>query len=104
MVRLLSATFVALLAIASAPASFAQGLQTGSIRGVVKDSTGQVVPQVTVRAVSQSQHGSRETVSDDIGAYQLQGLTPGQSTVTYEFSGCQTVTAHPRLGVSASNR
>src|SRR5688500_14055362 len=104
MVRLLSATLVALLALASAPASFAQGLQTGSIRGVVKDSTGQVVPQVTVRAVSPAQLGSRETTSDDLGAYQLQGLPPGQYTITFEFAGFQTVTAEPRVGVGAIER
>ena len=77
MVRLFSATFVALLALSSATGSAAQGVQTGSVRGVVKDTTGQVVPQVTVRAESPAQQGARVTTSDAAGAYLLQGLAPG---------------------------
>ncbi|HEX4912964.1 MAG TPA: TonB-dependent receptor, partial [Vicinamibacterales bacterium] len=103
MVRLISATLVALFAFSAAPA-FAQGVQTGTIRGVVKDATGQVVSHVTVRATSAAQIGARETTSDSSGAYQLQGLTPGQYTVTFEFSGFQTVTSQLSVGVGATEK
>jgi hypothetical protein len=42
MVRLISATLFALFAFGATP-GFAQGVQTGTIRGVVKDATGEVV-------------------------------------------------------------
>jgi hypothetical protein len=103
MVRLISATLFALFAFGATP-GFAQGVQTGTIRGVVKDATGEVVPQVTVLAVSAAQIGVRETASDTSGAYQLQGLTPGQYTVTFEFAGFQTVTSELRVGVGATER
>ena len=68
MVRLLSRAFIALVVVVAAPAAFAQGIQTGSIRGVVKDATGQVVPQVSIVAVSPAQIGTRQTASDAAGA------------------------------------
>jgi hypothetical protein len=101
--RLISAVFAGLFVLASAPA-FAQGVQTGTIRGVVKDATGQVVPQVTVLAVSPAQIGVRETRSDDAGAYQFQGLTPGHYTVTFEFAGFQSVKSELGVGVGATER
>ena len=44
MARFLSSTLVALIALSFATGSAAQGVQTGSIRGVVKDASGQIVP------------------------------------------------------------
>src|SRR5687768_9933340 len=104
MVRLLSATFVAVLALGLAPIASPQGLQTGSVRGVVKDATGQVVPAVTIHAVSSALQGGRFTTSDDAGAYLLQGLAPGEYTVTFEFAGFQTVNSTLRVGVGAIER
>ncbi len=104
MVRFGSATLVAVLALASGVSTHAQGLQTGAIRGVIKDVTGQVVPFVAIHAVSPAQQGARETTSDEAGAYQLQGLAPGQYTVTFEFGGFQTVTSSLRVGVGVVER
>ena len=104
MIRLFTATLVAFLALSSAPGSFAQGLQTGSVRGVVKDTTGQVVPQVTVRAESSAQQGARVTMSDAAGAFLLQGLAPGAYTITFDFAGFQTVRSSLRVGVGAVER
>ena len=106
MVRLFTATVIVLLALSSATGNgtFAQGLQTGSVRGVVKDTTGQVVPQVTVRAESPAQQGARVTTSDAAGAYLLQGLAPGVYTITFDFAGFQTVRSSMRVGVGAVER
>ena len=104
MVRLVSRAFFALVVAVSASAAFAQGLQTGSVRGVVKDATGQVVPHVTIIAVSPAQMGTRQTASDAAGAYHLQGLAPGHYTVTFEFSGFQAVTSELHVGVGAIER
>ena len=104
MTRLFSATFVAVLALGLAPSAYAQGLQTGSVRGVIKDATGQVVPAVTIHAVSPAQQGGRVTTSDDAGAYLLQGLSPGEYRITFEFAGFQTVNSTLRVAVGAVAR
>src|SRR5688572_917147 len=104
MIRFFSTMFVAALALGLAPSASPQGLQTGLVRGVVKDATGQIVPHVTVHAQSPAQQGGRTTTSDDAGAYLLQGLAPGQYTITFEFAGFQTATSTLRVGVGAVER
>jgi hypothetical protein len=104
MVRLFLATLVALSALSFPSGTAAQGVQTGSVRGVVTDTTGHPVPQVAVRAESAALQGGRVTMSDDAGAYLLQGLTPGTYTVTFDFAGFQTVRSTLRVGVGAVER
>ena len=77
MVRLVSTILAAVLALSAAPLAAGQGLQTGAVRGVVKDTTGALVPQVTVHAESPALLGGRVATSDAAGAYLLQGLAPG---------------------------
>src|SRR5687767_11748517 len=104
MIRLFSTMFVAALALGLAPSASPQGLQTGSVRGVVEDTTGQIVPHVVIHAQSPAHQGARTTTSDDAGAYLLQGLAPGQYTITFEFAGFQTATSTLRVGVGAVER
>jgi hypothetical protein len=92
---------VALLVFACIDSSSAQGVQTGSVRGVVRDATGLVLPQATVRAESPAQQGGRVTDTDQAGAYRLTGLAPGDYTITFEFAGFQPVAQHLRVGVGA---
>ena len=98
--RLVSSAVVVLLALVGFESSAAaQGVQTGSVRGVVRDAAGLVLPQATVRAESPVLQGNRETVADQAGAYQLTGLAPGLYTITFEFSGLQSVTSALHVGV-----
>ena len=101
MARFLSSTLVALLALSFVATSAAQGVQTGAIRGIVNDSTGQPVPQVSIHADSPALQGARVTDSDLAGAYQLIGLAPGEYTLRFEFSGFQTVTSTVRVSLGA---
>jgi len=101
MSRIVSASFIALLAFVFVDGSFAQGLQTGSVRGVVRDATGLVLPQATVRAGSPVLQGERVTTTDQAGAYRLAGLTPGVYTVTFEFAGFEPVVREVRVAVGA---
>jgi hypothetical protein len=79
-----------LLALLLAPAAaFAQ--QTGSIQGKVVDSSGAVLPGVTVEAKSNVLPTPRTTVSGADGVYQLPALPPGHYTVTFTLSGFQTM-------------
>src|SRR5436190_24399611 len=104
MARFLSSALVALLAVSFVNASAAQGVQTGAIRGVVKDTTGQVVPQATVHAESPALQGARDTVSDQAGAYQMIGLAPGEYAVRVELTGFQTVTSTVRVALGSIER
>jgi len=71
-------------------AAFAQ--QTGSIQGKVADTSGAVLPGVTVEAKSNVLPSPRSTVTGGDGVYQLPALPPGTYTVTFTLSGFQTAT------------
>ena len=77
--------FVLLPALASA--------QSGSsIAGVVKDSSGAVLPGVTVEAASPALiEKVRTVVTDGDGQYKIVGLVPGAYSVTFTLTGFNTV-------------
>ncbi len=77
----------ALLLLAASPAL----AQYGQIEGAVVDSTGAVLPGVTVTAVNDATGVSRSAVSDAGGRYRIPALLPGAWTVTAELSGFSTV-------------
>jgi hypothetical protein len=75
----------------SARDAAAQG-QSGSIAGVVRDTTGAVLPGATVEASSPALiEKVRSVVSDGQGRYQIVDLRPGTYTVTVTLSGFSTV-------------
>src|SRR5687768_5590026 len=80
-----------LLALVGASAASAQGVQTGTVRGTVRDQQGLAVPGVTVTATSPVLQGPRSTVSDGQGNYTLAALPAGQYEVTFELAGFTTV-------------
>ena len=62
--------------------------QSSSIAGVVTDSTGAVLPGVTVEATSPALiEGSRSVVTDGSGRYAIVELRPGTFIVTFTLSG-----------------
>src|SRR5437867_740950 len=64
----------------------------GSITGVVKDSSGAVLPGVTVEATSPVLiEKVRTVVSDAAGQYRIVDLRPGTYTVTFALAGFSTV-------------
>ncbi len=80
--------FAALLAIALLAAwPAAAQEQTGAITGVVKDSSGAVLPGVTVEARSPSAVGVSTAVSDANGIYRFPALPPGTYEVTASLQG-----------------
>jgi hypothetical protein len=62
----------------------------GSIEGVVKDTSGAVLPGVTVEARSPSLVGVSSVVSDANGIYRFPALAPGVYEVTAALNGFQT--------------
>src|SRR6266496_5874598 len=86
--RLLIIVVAAFVCALAAPA-YAQNAQ---ISGVVKDSSGAVIPGVTVTARNADTGLSRVAVTDASGEYRLPSLPPGRYLVTVELSGFSTET------------
>src|SRR5262245_57822773 len=81
-----------ILTVALAWPTFADAQNTGAIIGVISDSSGAVLPGVTVTATGPAlQVPSIVSVTDAKGEYRLTPLPPGVYTVTFELSGFQTV-------------
>ena len=71
--------------------SRAQGTSTGSIAGAAKDSSGAVLPGVTVEASSPALiEKVRTTTTDDKGEYKITELRPGTYAVTFTLPGFNT--------------
>jgi outer membrane receptor for ferrienterochelin and colicin len=91
-------TIVALLL----PLGVAQDVSKGSISGLIRDSTGAVVPEATVTL--SSPYGDKKTKTNSIGEYLFTGLTPGPDySVSVEKSGFTTAKA-AGLNVSLNQR
>src|SRR5438309_6944956 len=72
--------------------TWSQTQLTGSIAGVVKDTTGAVMPGVTVEAASPALiEKVRNVVTDDQGLYRIVDLRPGTYSVTFSLAGFNTV-------------
>jgi iron complex outermembrane receptor protein len=72
------------------PAGAAAQPATGSIAGVVRDSSGGAVPGATVRVISEATGTALETISGGQGEYRLQDLAPGAYRVEVGLDGFET--------------
>jgi hypothetical protein len=92
-------SIVALL-LASSATGFAQGVQTGTIRGVVRDQQGLVLPGATITATSAALQGKRTVVTDTDGTFLFRAVPPGSYSLQAEMSGMVPVqkTADVPLG------
>ena len=92
MARLKRLTWLAVLAMLVPAAVRAQALTGASIAGTVKDSSGGVLPGVSVEATSPALiEKVRSVVTDASGQYKVENLRPGSYTVTFTLSGFSTV-------------
>jgi hypothetical protein len=81
-----------LLALPAANPAFGQGTGNSTIAGVVKASSGAVLPGVTVEAASPGLiEGTRATVTDERGEYRVLDLRPGAYSVTFALPGFNTL-------------
>jgi hypothetical protein len=82
---------VAGLLLLSTTVAWAQQLASG-ISGVVRDTSGAVLPGVTVEAASPALiEKVRTTISDAEGRYSVENLVPGAYTVTFTLPGFRTL-------------
>ena len=72
---------------------------TGSIRGVITDESGAVLPGVTVTLKGPTVPGAPTTVSNESGVYRFPNLTPGTYDISAELAGFST-TAQTGIPVS----
>src|SRR6266851_8933111 len=75
--------------LALAPSAFAQNAQ---ITGIVKDSSGGIIPGATVTARNVENGLTRVSVTDSAGEYRLPSLPPGRYSVASGLSGFSTET------------
>lgn len=95
--RLVPIVLVALLLL---PRLSAAGQAAGSIAGVVRDTTGALLPGATVEASSPAfTENIRSFVTDARGNYKIVDLRPGTYTITLTLSGFST---YKREGVELS--
>jgi hypothetical protein len=67
-------------------------LAQSAIAGIVRDTTGAVLPGVTVEATSPALiEKTRAAVSNEAGQYRIVDLRPGVYTVTFKLAGFNTV-------------
>ena len=91
MKRLFGLVACALLVVAAM--AHAQGVQTGTITGIVQSSDGLSLPGVTVTASSPSLQGQRTAVTDVNGVFFIKGLPAGTYSVRFEIPSFQTATS-----------
>src|SRR4051812_28290462 len=84
--RRVLAIIPALLLLFTASA-FAQGEQSGAVRGRIASADGLALPGVTITVQSPSLQGVRSAVTDVNGVYSIPGLPPGDYAVRFELSG-----------------
>src|ERR1051325_10838003 len=84
--------FLIVVALACAPAAaFAQRTTTGTVTGKIVDSSGAVLPGVSVSLKSPEALGDFSAVTDGQGTFRVTNLPPATYDVRAELSGFQTV-------------
>ncbi len=81
--------FSAIFAIV-APLTFSQSITTADAVGVIKDSSGAVVPGATVTIRSSESGEARTVTSNDQGQYRFPLMKPGEYTITAESKGLKS--------------
>jgi len=60
---------------------------TGTLTGIVQDSTGAVLPNVTVSVTNIDRNSTQFTMTNETGGYVLPALNPGNYSVSAELAG-----------------
>ena len=94
MTHLKASIGIALLFVSVAATLSAQ-TSTGKIVGVVQDTSGAVLPGVSIVVRNLGTGTSRDAVTDDRGQFDISGLAPGRYQVDAELQGFQRFTQGP---------
>jgi outer membrane receptor protein involved in Fe transport len=104
MFRSLLRLTLALLVLALAATASAQGLQTGTVTGFVRDRDGLPLPGAVVSLTSPVLQGVRTTTTDGNGAYIVRGLPPGPYEMTFAFAEMKPVTQKVVVALGATEQ
>src|SRR5579871_5606804 len=83
----IAASVLALTLVLFAGVPFASAQSNGSIKGVVKDPSGAILPGATVVLVNKATQQSVQTITAEAGTYTFAFLTPGDYSLTVEMPG-----------------
>jgi len=72
---------------------------SGSIRGVIRDAAGAVIPGADVTLTNVATNVKRSTVSNEVGLYVFTGLPRGQYELSVQMPGFKTWTAQVEVTV-----
>ncbi len=89
-----------LLLLAAGPTAIFAQVDTGTISGVVKDSTGAVVPGAAITLMNPATNLTLKTTSNGVGLYQFSAVRIGTYKLTVEAPGFATVSqANAKLAI-----
>src|SRR5262245_47266682 len=97
-VALLLVAFVGLLA---GPAALAQ-TTTATLSGVIRDTSGAVIPDVKIIVRNTNTGATREAATDGEGRYNFINLGPGQYEVRAERTGFRTAQSNITLTIGGA--
>ena len=90
--KTLAIAMVAGLVLPSASAAQGGGASsTGTIQGRATDTSGALLPGVTVTATSPSMIGTQTQVTNENGTFRFPAVPPGTYELTFELAGFSTV-------------
>jgi hypothetical protein len=81
--------------IAGSGTGFAQSVNAGDIRGSVTDSTGALIPGVTVTVLNVDTGVSKDFTTNQSGLYDTNSIVPGQYTITFMRDGFDSLVRGP---------
>jgi Carboxypeptidase regulatory-like domain len=87
-------------------AAFGQNTNSGEIRGTVTDTSGAVVPAVTVKLTNTATGVTKDFITNDVGIYDTVSTPPGTYTITFTKSGFKETKLGPidlRVAVITEN-
>src|SRR5437867_13422127 len=89
LMKVLNVMLAALLALLVAAPALSQSTNA-TVTGTIADSTGALIPGVTVTATNTATGVVNTALSNESGAYNVPSLLPGTYKVSAELSGFQT--------------
>ena len=94
-------SFFCLAFLVSALTASAQSGTTGTLNGVVRDTTGAVLPGVSITLRNVDTGLNRSTATDDAGRWTVPALPVGNYEITYELTGFKKL-VHSGVAVEAA--
>ena len=88
--RSVVAALVIAAAVLLAPAGLLAQSGSGTITGIVKDSSGGAIPGAQVNVVNEATNVSVESTTDATGSYRVEDLVPGPYRVETSLDGFET--------------